>query len=54
MIICQDYKYQTGDGDAGTVIINALGCTAFGALFFLDRQAAGNRLVRREKVRLLR
>lgn len=50
LIVFQDYKYQTGDGDASTVIINFLGCITFGALFFLDRQAAGNRLVQREKV----
>ncbi len=46
----QELKYQTGDNDASTVVINLLGFIGFGALFFLDRQAATDRVARREKV----
>ncbi|BDA41967.1 probable transmembrane O-methyltransferase homolog at C-terminar half [Coccomyxa sp. Obi] len=46
-----ELKYQTGDQDASTVVINLLGFIGFGALFFLDRQAATDRVARREKVR---
>jgi hypothetical protein len=39
------------DGNTSTLIIDALGMVIFGALFYLDQQAASRRVVRRERVR---
>ena len=46
----QALKYHEGTAEYSTVAIDLAGCLAFGALFFLDRKAADDRVSRREKV----
>ena len=46
----QAIKYHEGTPQYSTVAINLAGCLAFGALFFVDRNAADARVSRREKV----
>ena len=48
----QAIKYHEGTANYSTVAINLAGCLAFGALFFVDRKAADDRVSRREKVGL--
>jgi hypothetical protein len=49
--LAQALKFHDEAPQYGTVAINALGCLLFGTLFFVDRRAADDRVVRREKVR---